>query len=440
VLQDLADALGVAVGATRRPPRPARPRPETMLTGDRPAGRWLLLAVVAAGILLAMAPWLSSSAVAGSLRAEWGLRALDITLLTVAVQLGFAAGAIALASLGVPDVVPTRTLFLLGALVAAGANLAFALVATDLLTGLPLRFATGLGLAAVYPVALRLVVGWFRVERGLAVGTLIGAITVGTALPYLVAVLGGLGGVDWRMVVTAASGLAATGGVLVFRLTREGPFDQPAPRFSISVALRALRQPAVRLASLGYFGHMWELYAMWSLIPLFLASSFAASGAATPDSAALLAFVVVAAGGGGCVLAGLLADRFGRTATTIGAMAVSGLSALAAGALFAAPPAVVALVALIWGVSIVADSAQFSAAVSELAPPGTAGSALALQLAGGFILTAISIGLIGLIDPGDGSGWRIAFWSLAVGPAVGILAMWRLRSRPEAVLLAGGRR
>lgn len=405
-----------------------------------PVGRWRILAVLATGVLLAMAPWLSGSAVAPALRAEWDLSAAQVPLLTVAVQLGFAAGAVLLAATGAADVLSARRVFLGGAIVAGLANLGFAFAARDLTTGLPLRFLTGMALAGVYPVAMKLLVGWFRQQRGLAIGILIGALTVGTALPYLLSGLGALTGVEWRPLVALASGLAVGGGVLVNVGTRDGPFDVAAPRFSPRVALRAIREPAVRLANLGYLGHMWELYGMWTWIPLFLGASFAAAGVTDPAAAGISAFLVVAGGGVGCVAAGALADRFGRTATTIVAMAASGTSAVVAGALFGASPLLVIVVCLVWGVTIVADSAQFSAAVSELAPPGTAGSALALQVALGFTLTALTILLVGALETGDGSGWRIAFWMLALGPLVGVIAMWRLRQRPESVRLAGGRR
>jgi MFS family permease len=185
---------------------------------------------------------------------------------------------------------------------------------------------------------------------------------------------------------------------------------------------------------------MWELFAMWTWVPVFFVASLAAAGIRDEAIASLAAFSVVAIGGLGCVAAGAVADRVGRTATTIAAMAVSGTSAVAVGLAFGAPAPIVLGLGLVWGVSVIADSAQFSAAVSELAPGGTAGSALSLQTATGFVFTSITILLIGLFDPADGTGWRVAFALLALGPLVGIAAMWRLRGRPEAVLMANGHR
>jgi MFS family permease len=405
-----------------------------------PPGRWRALAVVATGTLLAFAPWFSASAVAPLLAAEWRTSGLDLPLLAVAVQLGFAAAAFGLAASAVVDVVPGPRLFFAGTVVAALANLGFATLPDDAAAALPLRFLTGAGIAAVYPVAVKLLAGWFRAGRGLAIGVLIGALTVGSALPHLFRAAGALGGLDWRAVVVATSIAALAGGLLVLALGRPGPLETPAARFSPAVAAAALRRPSVRLANLGYLGHMWELYAMWTWIPAFMAASLAAAGSSDAGAAALAAFAVVASGGIGCIVAGALADRLGRTTLTIGAMTVSGASAVAVGFAFGAAPALVVALAVVWGITVVADSAQFSAAVSELAPPGTAGSALSVQLASGFVLTGVTIVGVGLIDPADGGAWRLAFAALALGPLIGIIAMWRLRSRPDATSMANGRR
>jgi MFS family permease len=403
-------------------------------------GRWAQLAVLSFVVLCALGTWFSAAAVAPVLSDEWHASGLAIASLTIAVQLGFAAGAVLLASIGAPDVLPARVLMALGALTAGLSTAAFALLAHSPLEAIPWRVLTGMGAAAVYPVGMKVLAGWFRRERGLAVGTLIGAITVGSALPHLLRAAGTVVSLDWRGVILASAAIAVLGALAAAIGAREGPDNVPAPRFSPQVAAAALRERSVLLANFGYLGHMWELFAMWSWIPAYLVAALTATGVSSPGLASLGAFTVIAAGGLGSVIAGGLADRLGRTATTMAAMGLSGSFAIITGLLFGAPAWLILASSLVWGITVVADSAQFSTAISELAPPGTAGSALTLQTASGFLLTSVTIVAVGLLSPTDESGWRVAFAILAIGPALGIAAMWRLRGRPDADRMANGHR
>ncbi|HEV8475158.1 MAG TPA: MFS transporter [Methylomirabilota bacterium] len=387
--------------------------------------------------LLALSLWFSASAVLPALRSEWQLGDGGSAGLTVAVQLGFIAGTLVSALGNLPDVWPPRLLMAGSAVLGALANGAVALWVDSLPPALALRFVTGVAMAGAYPPAMKIMATWFREGRGLAIGILVGALTVGSATPWLIR---GLTTLPWRQTLLAASVLALLSTVIVLALVREGPHRFPAARFDIRMATAVFRVRGPRLACLGYFGHMWELYAMWAWIGLFLAESAHAAGAggyAGLDPSAAT-FAVIAVGALGCWLGGAASDRWGRTAATIVAMAVSGACAATIGLTYGAAPLATLAVALVWGVSVIADSAQFSTAITELSPPAYVGTALTTQTCVGFALTTISIWLLPFIVAAV--GWRWAFATLAIGPCLGVLAMARLRAAPEALALASGRR
>jgi MFS family permease len=390
-----------------------------------PPGRWTVLTLLALAQLLGMSLWFTASATSTQLALLWDLDPATAGSLTMAVQVGFVAGTAVAALLNLADLMPARGYVAAAALLAAAAN-ASIIFAVGPVSALAARFLTGFFLAGVYPPAMKMAATWFRASRGLAIGIIVGALTVGKAAPYLIAAFRE---VDYRFVALSTSAGAVTAALLVLATYRDGPFPFARLPFDWRLAGTILRHRPSRLAITGYLGHMWELYAMWAALSLFFLEFFVGTGRSDSASltlAGLITFAAISAGGVGSVLAGLWADRFGRENVAAAAMAVSGACALTIGWLGAAPAAVVVTLALVWGFAVVADSAQFSALVTEVAPPHAVGTALTLQTSLGFLLTAATIWLTLAVQ--QAFGWGVAFSLLAVGPAFGIWQMLRLKT------------
>ncbi len=389
------------------------------------------LGLIAAVQVLALACWFAASAVAPALREAWGVSAVASALLTVGVQLGFVTGAVTSAALNLADRVPAHRMVAVSALVAAASTAAIATFVDSLAPAVALRFVTGMALAGVYPVGMKLMTSWFDRGRGFALGVLVGALTLGSAMPQLVSSIATL---PWRGVLAVSAVSATLAAVVAWALVRPGPLARPAPPLEPRFVTTLWREPGPRLANLGYFGHMWELYAMWTWVPAYVTASLLRSDGVAPGrtTVGLTAFTVIGvAGAFGCLTAGRLGDLLGRARVAGWAMRVSALSCVLAALVFGLPAWVVLPVLLVWGVSVIADSGLFSSCVADIVDPRYVGTALTFQTAVGFLLSVLTINavpyVVGL------AGWRVAVALLALGPLAGAVAMARLDRilRPE---------
>ena len=390
---------------------------------------WRVLFLLSLAELLAMSLWFTGTAVLPQVTSIWHSDLALGSWLTIAVQIGFAVGAVTFALFNVPDIFSPIKVFTIAAILASSANAAFAWAAADPLTAILLRGATGFFLAGVYPVGMKIIAGWFQKGRGLALGIMIGALTVGSAVPHAA---NSIGGIPWRGVVLLGSAQALLGALIVAFAVHQGPFATPQSRLDISQVWEIVRNRKLRLANLGYLGHMWELYGMWAWIAVIVAAS---SGWPRVRFEAWAA-VAIGIGIVGCVWAGAASDRLQHSAdslriaqrakVTIAAMAVSATCCVVAALVFHRPALLVA-VSIVWGIAVIADSAQFSAIISEVAEKSYIGTALTLQTALGFLLTAFAIRAAAAIAARFGWQWALA--SLAVGPLLGIWAMNGLRAK-----------
>jgi MFS family permease len=379
-----------------------------------------MLALVGAGMILSMGPWFAASASSSVMARDLGLSVAQAAWLTMMVQLGFVAGTLVIAGTGAADAISAPRLMAAGGLLAAVSTAALVQLESAPLL-LTARFAAGAGMACVYPPGMKLAASWFRERRGLALGVIVGALAVGKAAPYLLAALTG----HWRtqVLTVAAASLAGTG--LIGLFAREGPYAAATARLDPRAVREVLSQRETRLATIGYLGHMWELYAVWTWFGAFVAAGLASSGAAGGARAGSLAgFILIAAGAAGAVTAGHWADRYGRVRIASTSLAVSGACCLLAGFFFNAPLWMMYALAVVWGFAVVSDSAQFSALVTEHSPRAHIGTALTLQTCAGFLLTTVSMRWVPAVAT-DG-GWQWAFLLLVPGPVAGLMAMRQL--------------
>jgi MFS family permease len=394
------------------------------------------LILVSLATFFSLSVWFSTNAISGALEVEKSIDESSMAILTIAVQLGFVFGTLLIAVTNLSDLINARTLFAYAAVLAALANLL--VIPFDSTPALiAARFATGAFLGGVYPPAMKVISGWYTKGRGFALGTMVGALTIGSGSPHL---LRSVFSENWQAVIIGSSVLAISGGLILKFLVKDGPHEVRGAKFNPKYLIGAISQRGPRLALTGYLGHQWELYAMWAWIGSFMLYIVGEKSLIGDrlDLASALTFLVFAVGAVASSYAGIWSEKIGRTAVTSIAMVISGGVAAFIGFIPPEMTVLIVILAMIWGASVIADSAQFSTAMTELSDPAYRGTMLTFQTGIGFALTAASIWLLPIVK--DSSGWGWAFAMLALGPVVGTAAMLRLRSLPESVNLAGGKR
>ncbi|OXS72164.1 MFS transporter [Lysinibacillus sp. KCTC 33748] len=387
-------------------------------------GSWRALVWIGLSELCALSLWYSASVIAPELITIWELGSNSEAWLSASIPIGFVIGALFSSYFGVADRFNPRKVFAISAFLGALLNTLLILVDSGFF-GILLRILTGITLAGVYPIAVKMLSQWFPEKRGFAIGILIAALTLGSSLPHFVVMF--FSSLSWKLVIICSSVLALLSAIIVTFMLEDAPVTPQKTPFSFKLIKKVMLNKPVMLANYGYFGHMWELYAMWTWLPAFLTASFIINSSETPYwFIALSSFMSIGiAGGVGCVVGGLISDKIGRANLTIISMVISAICSIVIGFTYGQSIWLTLIISIIWGMSVISDSAQFSAAVSEIAEVEYVGTALTFQMCIGFLVTIFSINLIPIIQ--RIIGWEWVFTILAIGPILGILSMVKYR-------------